>query len=247
MIFQTMNNGAFQQPQQRQPGQQGQQVRGDMPPNPFEILGALLGNPTNGRQGDMVWSQEAFDRILEQLAEQNNASTAPGPASEAAIKSLPKRKVTKDMMGIDGTAECSICMDDVELGSDVTVLPCNHWFHGDCVVAWLKEHDTCPHCRKPITVPEEQPAQSSRRRSSRRPSSVATPFAGDGSRDRPYNVPDSPSAVREARQQYYGSRREPEDRPPNRRHSSSRHSSRSEPRGGGGGGVTGWFRNRMGI
>lgn len=29
-------------------------------------------------------------------------------------------------------------------------LPCKHWFHENCVVMWLKEHNTCPICRTPI-------------------------------------------------------------------------------------------------
>lgn len=245
MIFQTMNQGAFAQP--RRPGERP----GDGQPNPFDLLGAIL-NPTNGRHGDMVWSQEAFDRILEQLAEQNQMSTAPGPASEAAIKSLPTKKVEKDMMGSDGTAECSICMDNVEIGSEVTVLPCNHWFHRDCVGSWLKEHDTCPHCRSPITKPDDQQQGSSRRRSSRRSSSVSTPYATDGSSDG-YRMPDSPSAIRDHRQNYYGSRRDPEERPDRPRryssnnggNSSSRHSHSSRGNSSGGGGMTGWLRDHM--
>lgn len=257
MIFQTMNGGAFAQP--RRPGERmGERLppRPDGPPNPFDLLSAILNPAANGRHGDTVWSQEAFDRILEQLAEQNQMSTAPGPASESAIKSLPTKKVEQEMLDSDGKAECSICMDNVELGLDVTVLPCNHWFHRDCVVAWLKEHDTCPHCRKPITNPEDQP-QSSRRRSSRRSSSVASPYGADGSRDHPLRGPDSPSALREHRQFYYGSRRDPEERPDRpRRHSSNqgRGSSRQNSSGSGGGsgsgsggGVTGWIRNRMGL
>ena len=176
----------------------GQMAQG---PSPFDLLGAIL-NPS-GRQGDAVWSQEAFDRILEQLAEQNQTSTAPGPAAEQAIKSLPTRTVTDDMMGSDGKAECSICMDSVEVGGTVTELPCKHWFHGDCVIAWLQEHDTCPHCRKPITKPEDQEPQSSRRRPSRHSSSIPNPFGTDGTRDRPYRVPDSPGAMRDARNAYY--------------------------------------------
>ena len=249
MIFQTMQQaqtGGLAQA--RRPGDRP----GEGPPNPFALLGALL-NPATARHGDAVFSQEAFDRIMEQLAEQNQMSTAPGPAAESAIKSLPTKTVEKDMLGSDGKAECSICMDDVELGSNVTLLPCTHWFHRDCVVAWLKEHDTCPHCRQPITKPEDQPPGSSRRRSSRRSSSVASPYGAEGSRDNPYRTPDSPSALREHRQFYYGSRRDPEERPDRpRRHSSSRTersgSSRQNSSGNqGGGGLTGWIRNHMGF
>ncbi|RMD42796.1 hypothetical protein DV735_g2374, partial [Chaetothyriales sp. CBS 134920] len=95
-------------------------------PGPWDIISAVF-SPT-GRIGDAVFSEEALDQIVDQLAEQNEDS-APGPASEQAIRSLGTRKVTADMMGCDGTAECSICMDDMEIGSTVTELPCKHWFH----------------------------------------------------------------------------------------------------------------------
>jgi E3 ubiquitin-protein ligase RNF115/126 len=119
------------------------------PPHPFGLLNQIF-NSGNGRHGDMVFSQEALDRVISQLMEQSNSSNAPPPASEEAIRSLEKKMVDKDMLGTGGKAECSICMDDVALNQEVTVLPCKHWFHGGCVTAWLKEHDTCPHCRKPI-------------------------------------------------------------------------------------------------
>ena len=62
------------------------------------------------------------------------------------------------MLGSDGKAECSVCMDNVELGDEVTLLPCSHWFHEACVGAWLKEHDTCPHCRQGI-MPKDAPGE----------------------------------------------------------------------------------------
>ena len=122
-------------------------------PNLHAFISAVLGN---GQHGDAVYTDEALDRIISQMMEQQNAHGAPGPASEAAISALPKQEVTKSMMGSDGKAECSVCMDSVELGDEVTMLPCKHWFHGECVGAWLKEHDTCPHCRKGI-MPKDGP------------------------------------------------------------------------------------------
>ncbi|KAL9578959.1 MAG: hypothetical protein Q9212_005388 [Teloschistes hypoglaucus] len=113
-------------------------------------LFASVFNPANAAQGDVVYTQEALDRIISQFMDAHNGSSAPGPATAQAISALPKKSVTKEMLGSDGKAECSVCMDNVELGDEVTVLPCGHWFHGECVGAWLKEHDTCPHCRQGI-------------------------------------------------------------------------------------------------
>ena len=122
---------------------------GRMPINLMDIL-------AGGRAGDAVFSQEALDRIVTQLMEQHGSGNAPPPASEQAIESLPKREITKsDLADDSGKAECSICMDECPLGTQVTVLPCKHWFHHDCIKAWLIEHDTCPHCRRGITPRDE--------------------------------------------------------------------------------------------
>ena len=207
-------------------------------------------NPANARSGDAVFSQEAFDRVMSQLMEQNQQNGAP-PAPEELINRLPKKSVDESMMGTDGKAECSICMDSVDIGTEVTTLPCNHWFHFECIQSWLKEHDTCPHCRKPIT-PEDQRNQQqprNRRRSSRRSSSIASPLM-EGSRQNPFTVPDSPSGLRNAREQYYGRRTETEpERPSSERRSSRRSTGSRDDTGGGGGGggggngLSGWVRS----
>lgn len=196
-------------------------------------------DPSNATQGDVVFTQEALDRIITQLMEQNQGSNAPGPASEAAIRSLPKRKVEKDMLDDQGKAECSICMDSVELGDQVTSLPCTHWFHEACITAWLKEHDTCPHCRKGISPPQQQPeangsASASRggngsgsgsgqpsrppRRSSSGPGPMPGSWQGHGnsgpSRRSPIvvdNTSPGPQDIRALRQRYYSSRHMSED------------------------------------
>ena len=139
--------------------QRGQQ--NPMAANLPTFIAQMLGN---GAHGDAVFSDEALDRIITQMMEQTNTNSAPGPASTAAIAALPKKKADKSMMGQDGKAECSVCMDAVEVGDEVTILPCNHWFHGECVGAWLKEHDTCPHCRQGI-MPKDGPQEADTPRS----------------------------------------------------------------------------------
>lgn len=109
--------------------------------------------------------------------EQETGSRAPGPASAEAISALPKVQVDQTMLGSDGKAECSICMDAVEKGETVTMLPCKHWFHEQCIGAWLSEHDTCPHCRKGIVPQDEQNPQNSAQ-----PSADQGPQAQTGSR-----------------------------------------------------------------
>ncbi|KAG8168276.1 hypothetical protein KVR01_003965 [Diaporthe batatas] len=116
-----------------------------------DIFSLLLGpGAMNAAHGDAVYTQEGLDRIITQLMETNPQSNAAPPASEEAIEKLEKKSLDRQMMGDSPKVECTICIDEMHLGDEVTVLPCKHWFHGECVVLWLKEHNTCPICRSPI-------------------------------------------------------------------------------------------------
>lgn len=245
-----------------QPEPGGTRTTGQQP-LPFDLLFSQLFNPGNAHHGDMVFTQEAFDRVMTQLMEQNQSGNAPPPASEDAIKSLKKKNVDQEMLGTDGKAECSICMDNVELGEEMTVLPCKHWFHGSCVTAWLKEHDTCPHCRRPITTANERHEQSLPGRRAGRRASLASSARGlgpEGSRQNPVTVPESPSESSQARRAYYGLRRDSDlqqssnsgprqsrsqhdtRQPPSRSHSGGSSATRGSSSGGG---VTGWIRDHL--
>lgn len=116
-----------------------------------DIFPLLLGpGVPRATHGDAVYTQEGLDRIITQLMEANPQSNAAPPASELAIEKLEKKKLDRQMMGDGVKVGCTICIDEMHLGDEVTVLPCKHWFHGECVVLWLKEHNTCPICRAPI-------------------------------------------------------------------------------------------------
>ena len=160
--------------------QTGIMEQGHGAPNGMPNMHAFFSMLRGGTHGDAVFSDEALDRIITQMMEQQNAHSAPGPASAAAIAALPKQKVEESMMGQDGKAECSVCMDAVQLGDEVTTLPCKHWFHEECVGAWLKEHDTCPHCRQGI-MPKDAPATSDTPRSpNQEPRNNQNPFPFPG-------------------------------------------------------------------
>lgn len=247
-------------------GAPGQDPHGQQQPpmNPIAALLASMFNPAMAQHGDYVHTQEALDRVISQMMEQNAMGNAPGPASEEAINNLPKKEVTKDMLGTEGKAECSICMDEVNLGEEVTELPqCKHWFHRDCVVAWLKEHNTCPHCRQSITAPTEtqqrRPSASQRRPSgaNRQNSSTNRIRRADGSAHPSAEPPAYGQARAESYQQNpsawrgVGSRGDPISFPPSpeahrptgERRRSSHSANSSGSTGAAGGGVTDRLRN----
>ncbi|KAF2684066.1 hypothetical protein K458DRAFT_367492 [Lentithecium fluviatile CBS 122367] len=187
---------AFGEPPGGRPG--GPDHNNDFDGMPMNPLLGFFAAMSGGQHGDFVYSQEALDRIISQLMEQTATSNAPGPASQEAIDALPKRKVTEEMLGAEGRAECSICMDEVNIGEEVTVLPCKHWFHHPCVSAWLNEHDTCPHCRKGITKHDENAGNTAAGGTASSSTSAADPVAnmpgafgvtGEGTPSNPYIVP----------------------------------------------------------
>ena len=156
--------------QMQDPDDEPNGPRGNMPLGLQGLFASLL-NPANAVAGDAVYSQEALDRIISALMEQHPQSNAPGPASEEAIASLPKKNLDEKMLGPELKAECSVCMDDVTVGDEVVVLPCTHWFHEACATAWLKEHNTCPICRTGIGG--EQPPPLPRRASQNGPPTIS--------------------------------------------------------------------------
>ncbi|KAK7725639.1 hypothetical protein SLS57_003704 [Botryosphaeria dothidea] len=170
-----------------------------IPPNPLAALFASLLNPQLAAHGDAVYSQEALDRVISQLMEQNATGNAPGPASAEAIAALPRKRVTRAMVGAGDSppdfpedelhGECSICMDEVPIGEEVTELPCGHWFHGQCIEAWLREHDTCPHCRKGIEKKEDKEGQQGGNGSTGGAAGSSASGSGSGSGSSSNNTP----------------------------------------------------------
>jgi hypothetical protein len=63
-----------------------------------------------------------MDDVISQLMEQGQGSTAPPPASNDAMESLPKFKADKSL----NDKECTVCKDGFNIGEDVTRLPCLH-------------------------------------------------------------------------------------------------------------------------
>jgi len=44
---------------------------------------------------------------------------------------------------------CSICMGTLEEGDRIGALPCEHYFHVECLKEWLKRRNVCPLCMAP--------------------------------------------------------------------------------------------------
>lgn len=86
-----------------------------------------------------------FETLLQRLAENdpNNRYGTP-PATKEAVESLETVKV----VGEEGlVVQCSVCLDDFEIGVEAKEMPCKHKFHSECLLPWLELHSSCPVCR----------------------------------------------------------------------------------------------------
>jgi hypothetical protein len=117
----------------------------------FPGFGAIFQMPEVS--GDYVFGDAAFDRLMTQLMEQDALRRAPPPATQAAIDSLKYRTVNS--IDIESKVECSVCKDLFQLDEQVIEVPCEHIFHPDCILPWLRRSGTCPICRYKLNDKEE--------------------------------------------------------------------------------------------
>ncbi|KAG8232324.1 hypothetical protein J437_LFUL009423 [Ladona fulva] len=87
----------------------------------------FLGNP-----GDYAWGREGLDAIVTHLLNQMDG-TGPPPLAKEKIEEIPVVNIMKD-----------------QVGEPVRKLKCEHVYHENCIIPWLKLHGTCPICRKTL-------------------------------------------------------------------------------------------------
>ncbi|EAZ17452.1 hypothetical protein OsJ_32979 [Oryza sativa Japonica Group] len=78
------------------------------------------------------------------------------PASAAAVAALEKRKHGCGGGG-GAAAQCVICIEDYEVGDDISVMPCSygHSFHHACLADWLARSRFCPLCRHKLPAADD--------------------------------------------------------------------------------------------
>lgn len=90
-----------------------------------------------------------LDLLLQHLAENDPNRYGTPPAQKEAVEALPTVKV-------DGNLQCSVCLEDFEVGAEAKEMPCKHRFHSDCIFPWLELHSSCPVCRHQLPCDESK-------------------------------------------------------------------------------------------
>ncbi|KAG2293748.1 hypothetical protein Bca52824_040417 [Brassica carinata] len=65
-----------------------------------------------------------------------------------SLDRIPKVLITDTTSG-EEMVSCSVCLQDFQVGETVRSLPhCHHMFHLPCIDKWLRDHASCPLCRR---------------------------------------------------------------------------------------------------
>eukprot|EP00357_Protocruzia_adherens_P003705 CAMPEP_0115038712 /NCGR_PEP_ID=MMETSP0216-20121206/43577_1 /TAXON_ID=223996 /ORGANISM="Protocruzia adherens, Strain Boccale" /LENGTH=293 /DNA_ID=CAMNT_0002419175 /DNA_START=106 /DNA_END=987 /DNA_ORIENTATION=+ len=117
----------------------------------FRMLGDMIQPQNEGIEG----FNGSFEDLLQMLMENDPNRYGTPPASENAVKDLERITVAESHLKDPEFTDCSVCKDNFEIGQDSIRMPCKHTFHDDCLLPWLKEHNSCPVCRHELTTDDQ--------------------------------------------------------------------------------------------
>ncbi|KAM2183493.1 E3 ubiquitin-protein ligase SIRP1-like [Malus sylvestris] len=90
-----------------------------------------------------------LDLLLQHLAENDPNRYGTPPAQKEAVEALPTVTIKENL-------QCSVCLDDFEVGIEAKEMPCKHKFHSGCILPWLELHSSCPVCRFQLPADESK-------------------------------------------------------------------------------------------
>jgi len=124
--------------------------------------GSLIRSPTvdldNMSYEQILALQERLGQVKSRGATETELSTLPSCKFIAKVKKGKggddaKGKGHKDKVEKE---ECCFCLEEFKEGENIKRLPCLHIFHDHEIDKWLRENNTCPICKTPISAGSEQ-------------------------------------------------------------------------------------------
>ncbi|KAM7269007.1 hypothetical protein ACFE04_024504 [Oxalis oulophora] len=78
--------------------------------------------------------------LLQNLFDNDRSQRGNPPAKKEIVQAMPSVTVEENV-------QCSVCLEELEIGNEAKKMPCKHKFHGACILPWLELHNSCPLCR----------------------------------------------------------------------------------------------------
>ncbi|XVF06545.1 hypothetical protein REPUB_Repub06bG0058300 [Reevesia pubescens] len=144
-----------------------------------------------------------WDLLLQYLAENDPNRYGTPPAKKETVEAMPT-------VIVEDNVQCSVCLEEIEIGSEAKEMPCKHKFHIGCIIPWLELHSSCPVCRYQLPSDDSKieanitrnsegrvgtnDAQSGSSAGTRRRYWIPIPFPYDGLLTLPASQSDSTSA-----------------------------------------------------
>jgi hypothetical protein len=132
------------------------------------VLGMLISRLPKHFDGSLDW--RALDEVASRVL--GNATDEPLHATpEEVLSRLPISKYVNRSVGEEGKRDddddeagedgrrCEICLDNYVDGALLRTLPCFHRFHVACCDDWLALSKSCPLCKTPVDICEDDQLQ----------------------------------------------------------------------------------------
>ncbi|GAA5887098.1 hypothetical protein JCM16303_007133 [Sporobolomyces ruberrimus] len=117
-------------------------------------LSAQIGDvKPKGVSEDAMATLRTFPYSKWPYIEHESASKTESPIASTSANQLELVKPEFARKNIEKEARCAICLSDYEDQDEIALGRCSHGFHSDCLKAWLKDHGSCPVCRRDHTTP----------------------------------------------------------------------------------------------
>ena len=111
--------------------------------NPNNPLVQLITNLINSE-----YENDEIEHILNYVMNNDENKYGSPPAAKSEINKLKKYILSKENLNNFGCENsCPVCKEDFIVGNKMMDLPCKHYFHEECLMPWLNQHDSCPICR----------------------------------------------------------------------------------------------------
>uniref|UniRef100_A0A2C9LA33 RING-type domain-containing protein n=1 Tax=Biomphalaria glabrata TaxID=6526 RepID=A0A2C9LA33_BIOGL len=115
-------------------------------PNPQRPLTQGQPNP----QRPLTQGQPNPQRPLTQSQQSLNQALRPSFQADLPESLRDRPIVSQDQWNSFSSSHCALCTDEFSGPAEKTVLPCNHYFHNECIRPHIQEDRSCPVCRQII-------------------------------------------------------------------------------------------------